>query len=216
MQKRVITAIGLAFGFLSSHVLAAQSIEFSKEIVPRVINEQAIDSSFFESTQQVDLKEGHNQLLITLNQLVAEDGRRSKYSSTPMIIDFKAGTSAITLSYKPFRTIEDARSFEKQPQFILVDDQGNAIKHNAQLLHIGGFQSFPDYQAAVIKHNGSAATATAAAAAAAAATKAKTSSAELQVDQVSTQIDIIKSDFENMTAEEQKEFMMWAMGAMKK
>ncbi len=205
MQKRVITVIGFAFGFLSSHVLAAQSIEFSKEIVPRVINEQTIDTGFFESTQQVDLKDGHNQLLVTLDQLVAQDGQRSKYSSTPMLIDFEAGPSAIKLSYKPFRTIEDARSFEKQPQFKLVDEQGNAIKHETKLLHIGGFQTFPDYKAAVIKHNGTAT-----------ATKAKTSSPELQAGQISAQMDIIKSGFESMTAAEQKEFMLWAMGAMKK
>lgn len=211
MQKRVITVIGLALGFLSNHVLAAQSIEFSKEITPRVINEQSIDTGFFESTQQVELKDGHNQLLVTLGQLVIEDGKRTKYSSTPILIGFDAGSSEIELSYKPFRTIDDARAFEKQPQFKLVDAHGNTIKHQTKLLHIGGLQTFPDYQAAVIKHNGSLAPVTTTD-----ASKTHATVKNQPVTQGSAHMDIIKSGFENMTAEEQKEFMMWAMGAMKK
>jgi len=208
MQKRITPLLGIAIGLFSANVIAASTIELSSEIVPRVINEQAIDNGFFESESKVELNSGHNQLLVTLGQIVVEDGRRVKYNSNPFILEFEAGQTPLALSYKPFRTVEDARAFEKKPAFTLTNAQGTAVSYQATLLHVGGLQGMKDYQAAVKKHNGHSPSATAQTANQTTTLSVPTSS--------SAKLDVIKAGFENMSAEEQKAFMMWAMGAMKK
>ena len=91
-----------------------------------------------------------NQLVVTIGQIVVADGRRTKYYSQPYILLFETNDS-LSLSYKTFRTMEDARQFEKNPQFELTNSTGKQVNFKIDSVHIGGLQTRQDFASSIKK-----------------------------------------------------------------
>ena len=212
-MKRWLSPIaGLVISATACGVSAETTIELSREISPLVLNGSQVEKGFFERIGHLEVKEGQNQLLVQLGQIVPEDGRRSKYNSDPIVIRFEAQQSPLTLSYTPFRDMSEVRAFTKSLNFKLANEHGKDIHYQAELLPIGGLQGFQDYEKAVAQYNhkgqGVAVIAAAPVASEPAIEKGTTPAS-------SNRIAILQTGFSELNAEEQQQFMQWAITNLK-
>ena len=198
LKKRFIIA-GLSTLF-SLQAFAA-SIQLQSEIVPQVLNGQAVQADDFIQPQQLELKDGTNQLVVTIGQIVFQDGKRRKFDSQPMIIEFSTGSDELlTLNYPNLRTIEDAKSFEKKPTFSFTNQDKQTKEYSLVVMNKNGLQGFRDYEREVTDFNHQNENATV-------ITDSSKSTASGTTD--------LKNEFSSLSKEQQQEFMQWALRNLK-
>ncbi|KOO07331.1 YccT family protein [Vibrio hepatarius] len=198
MMKKTTTVLGLC-ALLTSPAFAAQ-LTLQQELVPRVLNGEFVYPERISANNSIQIKDGHNQLTVTVGQIVFEDGKRRKFDSQPLILEFSAAKDAeLTLSYNKLRTIEEAKAFERDPKVTLLDESGNTIEFSMTQLRKGGMQGFRDYEREVADYN-------------LALNKQETKESIAQSPQ---ETQSLKASFNNLSREEQQEFMQWAMRNLK-
>ncbi|MBE3941404.1 DUF2057 domain-containing protein [Vibrio parahaemolyticus] len=184
---------------LSAPAFAAQ-LTLQKELVPRVINGEFVYPEWISDNNSIELKDGENQLAVTVGQIVFEDGKRRKFDSQPLLLEFDAEKDAeLSLTYKTFRTIEEAKAFELDPKVVLKDKNGKEVDFSMVQLRKGGLQGFRDYEREVADYNN-------------AVNKQATKSSIAQSPAVTK---TLKESFNELSREEQQEFMQWAMRNLK-
>ena len=198
MMKKTTTVLGLC-ALLTSPAFAAQ-LTLQQELVPRVLNGEFVYPEHISANNSIQIEDGHNQLAVTVGQIVFEDGKRRKFDSQPLILEFSAAKDAeLTLSYNKLRTIEEAKAFERDPKVTLLDDHGNTVEFSMTQLRKGGMQGFRDYEREVADYN-------------LAQNKQVTKESIVQSPQKTQSL---KASFNNLSREEQQEFMQWAMRNLK-
>lgn len=198
MMKKTTTVLGLC-ALLTSPAFAAQ-LTLQQELVPRVLNGEFVYPERISADNSIQIEDGHNQLTVTVGQIVFEDGKRRKFDSQPLILEFSAAKDAeLTLSYNKLRTIEEAKAFERDPKVTLLDESGNTIEFSMTQLRKGGMQGFRDYEREVADYNQ-------------ALNKQETKESIAQSPQ---ETQSLKASFNNLSREEQQEFMQWAMRNLK-
>ncbi|TOG28389.1 hypothetical protein CGJ04_22475 [Vibrio parahaemolyticus] len=197
-MKKTTTLLGIC-AILSAPAFAAQ-LTLQKELVPRVINGEFVYPEWISGNNSIELKDGENQLAVTVGQIVFEDGKRRKFDSQPLLLEFDAEKDAeLSLTYKTFRTIEEAKAFELDPKVILKDKNGKEVDFSMVQLRKGGLQGFRDYEREVADYNN-------------AMNKQATKSSIAQSPAVTK---TLKESFNELSREEQQEFMQWAMRNLK-
>lgn len=198
MMKKTTTLLGIC-AILSAPAFAAQ-LTLQKELVPRVINGEFVYPECISDNNSIELKDGENQLAVTVGQIVFEDGKRRKFDSQPLLLEFDAEKDAeLSLTYKTFRTIEEAKAFELDPKVVLKDKNGKEVDFSMVQLRKGGLQGFRDYEREVADYNN-------------AMNKQATKSSIAQSPAVTK---TLKESFNELSREEQQEFMQWAMRNLK-
>jgi len=192
------TLLGLC-ALLSAPAFAAQ-LTLQAELAPQVLNGAYISPELVSDDNGIQLENGENQLAVTVGQIVFEDGKRRKFDSQPLLLEFEAEKDAqLTLTYDKFRTIEDAKAFEKNPVVTLKDKAGNDVRFSMTQLNKGGLQGFRDYQREVADYNN-------------AMNKQLTTS---NIANSPTATKTLKQSFSDLSREQQQEFMQWAMQNLK-
>lgn len=197
----MLGAIPLLF---SSLALASSTVALQQEVVPQVLNGEAISSSHFVAKNTLELKGGENQLALTIGQIVYEDGKRRKFDSQPILLNFKVDQNqSLAINYKKFRTIEEAKKFERSPEISLTDNNGSAVEFELTQLNKGGLQGFRDYEREVADYNVKSGN--------------DISGQQKAVIPLSEQKSVasLQGEFSNLSAEQQQEFMQWAMRNLK-
>ncbi|EDP57198.1 DUF2057 domain-containing protein [Vibrio sp. AND4] len=198
MMKKTTTLLGLC-AFLSAPAFAAQ-LTLQAELVPRVINGEFVYPEWISDNNSIKIEDGANQLAVNVGQIVFEDGKRRKFDSQPLILEFNALKDAeLTLTYNKFRTIEEANAFEMAPKLALKDANGNDIEFSMVQLRKGGLQGFRDYEREVADYNQ--------------AMNKQTTKASIAASPAVTKT--LKESFNDLSREEQQEFMQWAMRNLK-
>ncbi|HHF3195112.1 TPA: DUF2057 family protein [Vibrio alginolyticus] len=198
MMKKTTTLLGIC-AILSAPAFAAQ-LTLQKELVPRVINGEFVYPEWISDNNSIELKDGENQLAVTVGQIVFEDGKRRKFDSQPLLLEFDAEKDAeLSLTYKTFRTIEEAKAFELDPKVILKDKNGKEVDFSMVQLRKGGLQGFRDYEREVADYNN--------------AMNKESTKASIASSPAETKT--IKASFNELSREEQQEFMQWAMRNLK-
>ncbi|WP_394252564.1 DUF2057 family protein [Vibrio profundi] len=197
----MLGAIPLLF---SSLALASGTLTLQKEIVPQVLNGEAITSSHFTAQNTLSLKEGENQLALTVGQIVFEDGKRRKFDSQPILLNFEAEQDqSLSIHYKTFRTIDDAKKFERSPELTFTTESGEAVQFELVQMSKGGLQGFRDFEREVADYNAKAGNEVTG--------QLKTVVPKSSVKSVAA----LQSEFADLNAEQQQEFMQWAMRNLK-
>lgn len=197
MKKNTIL---IALCAIASAPIFAAQLTLQAELTPRVLNGESIYPGQISENNSIDIESGNNQLAVTVGQIVFEDGKRRKFDSQPLLLEFEAEEDTqLTLTYGKFRTIEDAKAFEKSPIVTLKNKTGNDVQFSLTQLNKGGLQGFRDYKREVADYNNvvNKQQATSNIANAPAATKT------------------LKQSFSDLSREEQQEFMQWAMQNLK-
>ena len=88
MMKKTTTLLGLC-AMLSAPAFAAQ-LTLQSELVPRVLNGEFVYPEWISKNNSIELKDGENQLAVTVGQIVFEDGKRRKFDSQPLVLEFDA------------------------------------------------------------------------------------------------------------------------------
>ncbi len=188
----------------SSLALASASLTLQQEIVPQVLNGEAIEPSHFKAKNTLALKEGDNQLALTVGQIVFEDGKRRKFDSQPLLLNFDAQQGqSLSVHYKTFRTIDDAKKFERSPALTLTTSDGEAVDFELVQMNKGGLQGFRDYEREVADYNAKAGNDVTG--------QPKMMLAKSSIGSVAA----LQNGFSDLDAEQQQEFMQWAMRNLK-
>ena len=123
-------------------------------MVPRVINGDFVYPEWISDNNSIKVENGANQLAVNVGQIVFEDGKRRKFDSQPLLLEFDAPKDAeLTLTYNKFRTIEEANAFEMDPKLTLKDANGKDVEFSMVQLRKGGLQGFRDYEREVADYN---------------------------------------------------------------
>lgn len=149
-MKKLISAF--IIGAMALPVYATE-LSIINEIEPLVLNGKDLTGNDYKSAQVINLKEGQNQFVFALDQLVVEDGRRSKLVFPTVIIRFDLASDPVALSYPVLRNAEQAKKFRNALDFSLLDSHGNPVDYQVDLLHVKGISPFNDLEAAVAKYN---------------------------------------------------------------
>lgn len=210
--KLLGVAILLALG--SGQAAADTVLTLQPEINPIVVNGGKVGNSLFSSEQQVDVQKGENQILITVGQIVFEDAKRRKYNSPSYILKFNANEQPLSLTYNKIRTIQDAKAFEKSPSFVFTDVNGKNIDYKIDVLNASGMQSFRDYQQELQAYNQG--QEGRAAAAISTTTAGYTAIAPQSITpNPAAKMTFLHNTFRDLSADEQQQFMQWAMKNLK-
>ncbi|PSW19573.1 DUF2057 domain-containing protein [Photobacterium sanctipauli] len=221
MNKKWLVAV-LA-GALSLPSLASE-LKVIKEIDLHVLNGKEVDSPLFKNKDVLELEAGTNQILFSLDQLVIDDGRRSKLKFTPVVMRFDATESPLQLSYPVFKHVDDAKAFRKTLDFVLTDTKGAPVDYQAELLHVSGLGIFPEYARTLEEYNmvgdGVAVVDPTmvddlAVKPQKTAQATKTTVAEATGNAAASKVAIMQTGFAELSAEEQQQFMQWAMRNLK-
>ena len=188
----------------SSLAMASGTLILQKEMVPQVLNGEAIAASHFTAQNTIQLEDGQNQLALTVGQIVFEDGKRRKYDSQPILLSFEAHKDqTLSINYPTFRTIEDAKKFERSPVITLTAENGEAIEYGIDQLNKGGLQGFRDFEREVAEFNQKSG-------------NEVSGQVKKTVPMSETKnVAMLQSDFDKLDAEQQQEFMQWAMRNLK-
>ncbi|MBC7002020.1 DUF2057 domain-containing protein [Photobacterium sp. BZF1] len=209
-------AVGLMFGAVS--VNAQTTLSLQSEIQPLILNSADAEDAMVESGHnRLLVEEGTNQLLFRVGQLVSEDAKHRKYNSPAFIIRFEAADTPLELSYPKMRTIAEAKAFEKSPSFSLINEGNRPVDFTIDTLRAGGLQNLRDYQNELAAYN-KRADAIAAVTPTSTSTIKHSSSIEPQpVTGVnsSSRMNILQASFSRLSAQEQQQFMLWAMKNLK-
>ncbi|MBH9740144.1 DUF2057 family protein [Vibrio navarrensis] len=184
---------------LFSTVVSAATVTLQKEITPQIVNGQGVTLAQVHNGNQLELNSGHNQIALTIGQLVFEDGKRRKFDSQLLLIEFDAQPDQqLILEYEKFRTIEEAKQFAQTPNFRLRDEQGQAVEFSLVQLYKGGLQGFRDYESEVADYNAQ-----------------RLVTAETGDVESAHKTREMQQAFRRMTRAQQQTFMQWAMQNLK-
>ena len=198
MMKKTTTLLGFC-ALLSAPAFAAQ-LTLQAELVPRVINGDFVYPEWISDNNSIKVEDGANQLAVNVGQIVFEDGKRRKFDSQPLLLEFDAPKDAeLTLTYNKFRTIEEANAFEMDPKLTLKDANGKDVEFSMVQLRKGGLQGFRDYEREVADYNK--------------AMNKESTKASIAASPAVTKT--LKESFHDLSREEQQEFMQWAMRNLK-
>ena len=194
------TATLLGFCALISMPTFAAELTLQNELVPQVLNGEYVYPELISEQNSIELEDGSNQLAVTIGQIVFEDGKRRKFDSQPLLLEFDTGKKTqLKLTYNKFRTMDEAKVFERNPKVVLKDKQGNDVAFSMVQLRKGGLQGFRDYEREVANYQE--------------AVNKKTTQSSIERSSPVTKT--IKASFNDLSREQQQEFMQWAMRNLK-
>ncbi|CCN71637.1 DUF2057 domain-containing protein [Vibrio nigripulchritudo] len=205
---KVLTASAV---LLSLQAQADVKVNLHRDLAPVVVDGEEVGFSLGKKSQLV-LKNGKNQIVVRVSKLVAKQGEHEKFNSEPMVVTFEASNTELTLNpTRVITRIEQVGSFEDNPEVEMFDKNGRSYTIEQGLLKRGSGLT-RDYERELAKFNQKNGIEIAAVAAAS-NTVSTSKNAKISFNKhSSTALSSLKSDFTKLTAEEKKEFLMWAVG----
>ncbi|WP_058119925.1 DUF2057 domain-containing protein [Photobacterium kishitanii] len=212
MKKKIICCVLPLVSLFSNIVYADVTLQSTKEMNAIVVNGKTEGWSFIQGTNNIILPNGVNQVLFQVGQIVLEDATRKKFNSIPLLIKFESKDSNITLTYEKIRTLDQAKAFDKSPDIILKNSNGENVPFELEQLDNNGLQNFRDYEREVAEYNKLGGIA---------AVTQVSSEPQLQSKAVFINSDakpspeakmmFLKNAFTSLSLEEKQEFMSWGL-----
>ncbi|WP_105901034.1 DUF2057 family protein [Vibrio gangliei] len=127
---------------LSSSALANVTITFPPEVDILATNSQdpETDGGFFSSTKSVTLPDGENQIVFRYSPVFKTGNDQEVVSTDAIIAKFTATDADLTLEVPKYRTPSLARDFDNNPNWKLVDKDGNEVAYQQDKLLKPGVQ----------------------------------------------------------------------------
>ncbi|OBT13688.1 hypothetical protein A9264_13690 [Vibrio sp. UCD-FRSSP16_10] len=192
MYKKILLT-GLALSF-TSPVFADVKIDLPEYVDLLLVNgaEPAVDGGFFSSSSTAILPDGENQIVFRYQPSFKRGQDFEKMTSDVVMAKFTAKDKELEFQFPHYKNIREAKRFDKNPDWNLIDKSGNKVEIAQDKLIHHGVQFGRDYEAEVMKFNATnsaAAIATGNSLAYAAVTAAQASGTEVVVVPVaSTQV----------------------------
>lgn len=131
LGKKLLLATGFACAFSAQ---AAVEVKFAPDVEAMIVNgEQTFN--LLESTKDVTLDDGLNQIVVRVSKLVEGQGQLEKYRSVPMVLTFTAAEQHLLI--KPNMRIlnaVDKQNFNANPRMKLTTLNGVSIDATIDIL----------------------------------------------------------------------------------
>ncbi len=156
-MKNCLTAFNVFFlSFICFFASAAQSLVLSldENIKFLVVNGEDRKSSFLQRYEQQDLAEGENQIVIRFDGEVKNGSRDSIYTSKPYLFSLDLnGRDATITTPKTIRSMSQAKSFFRNPSWVVTYSDGSSEILAMTQLNGDGFGGLNDAAALVATYN---------------------------------------------------------------
>ncbi|WP_027696670.1 DUF2057 family protein [Vibrio litoralis] len=159
---------------LSSSALANVVINIPSEVDVLAANgqEAEIEGGFFSSTKSITLPDGENQIVFRYSPVFKQGNDQTTVTTDAIITKFTASDTELNFDLPKYRNADLARDFDRNPDWKLVDEDGNAIEVKQDKLLKPGVQLGRNYDQESVAYNKTGAVAAIAPATAAVATTA--------------------------------------------
>ena len=131
LGKATLLAISLFFAFGAN---AAVDVTFAPDVETVIVNGNKT-LNLLEGTEDLNLDNGLNQIVVRVSKLIQGQGELEKYRSEPMVITFTANDQNINI--KPGARIissVDVSNFNAKPSMELVAENGSIIDAKIDVL----------------------------------------------------------------------------------
>ncbi len=200
---------------LSFHAFSDVKVNLHRDITPLVVEGEEVGIRL-GTKKQLTIPNGTNQIVVRVSKLITNHGVYEKFRSKPVVVTFDAADTELTLNpAKVFTRAEQLGDFQENPEIVMYGSSGNAYLIRQGVLKRGSGIS-RDYERELEKYNKNNGI-----------SNNLTSLPVTTIDEdnslkvVSTLNKInatsssvlseLKSNFEGLTLEHRKEFLMWAI-----
>lgn len=147
IEKRLLKTLATLAACLSFNAFSEVRLELGEGINLLAVNgEEVRFDSFFADKTSARLPEGTNQILVNYTAEVKPGDDSELEVTQPSVILFETTASKVSLNAPKIKSIRDVEMFEKNLNWALIDDKGNAIPYKANLLIKKGLQLSRDYE----------------------------------------------------------------------
>lgn len=147
MKLKVITGLVI---LLITAAAQATTLKLSPEIDLLVLDGHKISGSLLKGADGLELERGEHQLLFRVEKSFSSPAHLPlTWISAPQIVTFTASTRSVLIQLPALPTLNDARSFDKNPIFRLVDEQGNETVSKRDRLVV----EHSDFEQAMVHYN---------------------------------------------------------------
>lgn len=140
---------------LSSSALANVVINIPSEVDVLAANgqEAEIEGGFFSSTKSITLPDGENQIVFRYNPVFKQGNDQTTVTTDAIITKFTASDTELDFDLPKYRNADLARDFDRNPDWKLVDEDGNAIEVKQDKLLKPGVQLGRNYDQESVAYN---------------------------------------------------------------
>lgn len=151
MNKLLISALlGMV---VSSNTYADVTVSIDRNLQILAVNGVEPEISFGH-TDEINLPNGSNQLLVRLEKVIHFGGTQNKYKSPAMVVSFnEANENLILKSAAIVRDEMTAKAFDKKPEVLLINSSQQPIDFKQDVLVAKGFSVFRDYENELYNYN---------------------------------------------------------------
>ncbi|MBD1577336.1 MULTISPECIES: DUF2057 family protein [Vibrio] len=156
ITRSVLTPAALAALLCFSATAAADvTIKFPSNVDMLATNsaDPDINGGLFASEKSVTLPDGVNQIVFRYQPVFQEGNDQVNVTTDAIITKFDATDSQLELVMPKYRSADQARDFDKNPTWKLVDQNGNEVKVAQDKLLKNGVQLGRKYEVESVAYN---------------------------------------------------------------
>lgn len=129
----------------------ATTLKLSTDIDLLVLDGHKISGSLLKGADGLELEQGEHQLLFRVERAVSRNAQTAvNWVSQPQIVTFSTRTQSVVIRLPALQTLRDGKHFDKNPQFILVDERGLEVDSKRDALRP---QAQVDLEQAMVQYN---------------------------------------------------------------
>lgn len=151
----LLQPLAIAFIGFSASAAADVTITFPTDVEMLAVNSEKpeMNGGLFSSTKSITLPDGENQIVFRYTPVFHEGGERNAVNTNAIITKFTASNTELTLEVPLYRSADQAKEFDKNPAWKLVDDTGNAVDVKQDKLIKNGVQLGRQYDTESVAYN---------------------------------------------------------------
>lgn len=140
---------------LSSSAMAEVIIHIPSEVDLLATNSQEpeVDGGIFSSTKTVTLPDGENQIVFRYSPVFKTGNDQETVNTDAIITKFTASDTELNFELPKYRTADLAKDFDRNPNWKLVDKDGNTVAVKQDKLLKSGIQLGRNYDQESIAYN---------------------------------------------------------------
>lgn len=129
----------------------ATTLKLSADIDLLVLNGHKISGSLLKGADGLELERGEHQLLFRVEKSIQPLAHGPVlWVSAPQIVTFTTRSRSVAIQLPTLTTLREARAFEKHPQYILLNENGDEIASRRDSLSVPADRN---YEKAMLDYN---------------------------------------------------------------
>lgn len=129
----------------------ATTLKLSADIDLLVLNGHKISGSLLKGADGLELERGEHQLLFRVEKSIQPLAHGPVlWVSAPQIVTFTTRSRTVAIQLPTITTLREARAFEKHPQYILLNENGDEIASRRDSLSVPADRN---YEKAMLDYN---------------------------------------------------------------